>query len=502
MIPAPQLQHEPLASVVINNYNYGRFLAEAVNSALAQSYARVEVVVVDDGSTDDSRALLEGYHDRITCILKDNGGQASAFNAGFAASHGAVVIFLDADDVLLPHAVERAVASLAESGTVKVHWPLWEIDASGRRNGRVQPDGELAHGDLRAKAIAEGPLPGIAPPTSGNAWTREFLAQVMPIPEHEFPINTDGYLVTLSWIYGEVRTLTEPLALYRVHGGNRFMTMPPHEKRLRHRAFFLRRCEALARHLEAMGEAANIDEWKRKKGILDWPVASVAAQEQIACVLPEGTRVVLVDENAFALEGVSLSARHIVVPFLAGERPSDDAQAIAEFTLLLQAGADFLVFTWLTAWWLEHYAAFGAQLRNTCVILHWTDELIVFDVRWLQESAAALREIAAVVPPGSSVILVDEQAWAEIADLAGVLRNRLPFLERAGEYIGNPADDAEAIAALERMRSHSAEFIVFPSFTSWWLQFYPGFAAHLRNTARCAVASEHVTVFDLRRDGD
>lgn len=494
-------QRRPLATVVINNYNYARFLGEAVDSALAQTYTPTEVVVVDDGSTDSSRVVLASYGNRITCILKDNGGQASAFNAGFTASNGEVVIFLDADDVLLPHAVERAVAALAELGVVKAHWPLWEIDASGRRNGRLQPEGVLGDGNLRDKAIADGPLPGIAPPTSGNAWTRVFLTQVFPIPEQEFPINTDGYLVTLAWIYGEVRTLAEPLSLYRVHGGNRFMTMPAHEKRLRHRDFFLRRCRALARHLEAMGVASNINEWKRQKGILDWPIASVAAQEQIARVLPAGSRVVLVDENAFEQNGAVLSSHHTVVPFLGGTRPSDDREAIAEFGAQLQTGADFLVFTWLTAWWLEHYGAFGTLLRDSCVCLHWTDELIIFDVRWLQESAAALHEIAAVVPRDSSVILVDEQAWAEIADLEGVLRKRRPFLEHAGEYAGNPTDDAEAIDALERMRTHS-EFIVFPSFTGWWLEHYPGFAAHLRNTARCAVASEHVTVFDLRRDAD
>src|SRR5215217_1250210 len=94
--------HEPFVSVVVNNYNYGRFLGEAIDSALAQTYPRTEVVVVDDGSTDDSCSVIAGYDGRVVPVLKENGGQASAFNAGFAASRGDIVIFLDADDYLFP----------------------------------------------------------------------------------------------------------------------------------------------------------------------------------------------------------------------------------------------------------------------------------------------------------------------------------------------------------------------------------------------------------------
>ena len=78
----------PLASIIVNNYNYGRFLPDAIESALAQSYPRVEVIVVDDGSTDHSRAVIARYGARIHAVLKPNGGQASAFNAAFAHSYG------------------------------------------------------------------------------------------------------------------------------------------------------------------------------------------------------------------------------------------------------------------------------------------------------------------------------------------------------------------------------------------------------------------------------
>src|SRR5437870_11095985 len=95
------------ASIIITSYNYGRFLAEAIDSALAQTYPATEVIVVDDGSTDHSRELVLGYGDRIRAVLKENGGQASAFNAGFNVSRGDVLFFLDSDDLLLPSAVEQ-----------------------------------------------------------------------------------------------------------------------------------------------------------------------------------------------------------------------------------------------------------------------------------------------------------------------------------------------------------------------------------------------------------
>src|SRR2546427_6650222 len=99
----------PLASIIVNNYNYGRFLREAVDSALNQTYRNTEVIVVDDGSTDDSREIIADYRNLILPVMKQNGGQTSALNEGFSRSRGEVVIFLDSDDTLFPRALENAV---------------------------------------------------------------------------------------------------------------------------------------------------------------------------------------------------------------------------------------------------------------------------------------------------------------------------------------------------------------------------------------------------------
>ncbi len=106
---------QPLVSIVINNYNYGHFLREAIDSALQQTYEPLEVIVVDDGSTDESRPIIGEYGDRIIPLLKENGGQASALNAGFARSQGQIVIFLDADDVLHATIAQKVVAVYADA---------------------------------------------------------------------------------------------------------------------------------------------------------------------------------------------------------------------------------------------------------------------------------------------------------------------------------------------------------------------------------------------------
>src|SRR5262245_3573828 len=105
----------PLASIIVNNYNYGRFLRGAFDSTLAQAYPNKEVIVVDDGSTDESREIIASYGNQIIPVLKENGGQASAFNAGFAVSRGESVLFLDSDDLLLPSTLEKAVPLLDDA---------------------------------------------------------------------------------------------------------------------------------------------------------------------------------------------------------------------------------------------------------------------------------------------------------------------------------------------------------------------------------------------------
>ena len=374
-----------LVSIVINNFNYGRFLSAAIESALAQSYSPLEVLVVDDGSTDDSREVVARYGSRVRSVFKPNGGQASAFNAGFAEARGSVVIFLDADDALFAAAAETA-AGLFEDGVTKVHWPLYEIDAAGERTGTIHPRSPIAQGDLRSLAIERGPMTGNSPPTSGNAWSRTFLEAVLPIPEEPFRINADGYLLTLAWAYGEVRSAPKPLGVYRVHGANHFGSKPENERLSIHRERFDYLCDALELHLTAMGVPADAAVWKLQKDLYS-PRFAIDAMAKLDARIPAGESFVLVDEDAWpAWYGDSGQADRHAFPFLEQDgmywgRPSVDEEAIETLERLRSEGAAYIVFPWFTRWWLESYPSFATHISERFDVVMDDDHLLIFDLK-------------------------------------------------------------------------------------------------------------------------
>lgn len=105
----------PLVSCIIPVYNGERFLAAAVDSVLAQTRQPVEIIIVDDGSTDGTPGVIAGYGDRVRSIRQENAGPAAARNAGIALATGAVIGFLDADDLWLPHKLAVQMAELTRS---------------------------------------------------------------------------------------------------------------------------------------------------------------------------------------------------------------------------------------------------------------------------------------------------------------------------------------------------------------------------------------------------
>jgi glycosyltransferase involved in cell wall biosynthesis len=215
----------PVVSIVVNNFNYGRYLSAAIESALNQTYARCEVIVVDDGSTDDSRDVIAGFGDRVLLIFQENAGQASALNAGFARSAGEIVIFLDADDLLLPETAQRVVDAFAsDPGLVRVHYRLEMVDARGAPLGRLIPRRQtpMASGDLRL-AVLRYPDDLAWAAMSGNAFSAAVLRHVMPIPVARFPtVGADVYLLNVTPLFGPVLSLDAVGAHYRVHGKNAY----------------------------------------------------------------------------------------------------------------------------------------------------------------------------------------------------------------------------------------------------------------------------------------
>lgn len=219
IIASPELPAEALRfSIVIANYNYGRFVAEAIASALDQTWQHVEVIVVDDGSTDGSREIISQFGDRIRAIFQPNSGQRIANNAGFDATRGDVVIFLDADDVLDPRFAEK-VASVWRHGVSKVQVQVARVDIARRPLGYVIP--ALAYPpspvQVREWMKSTGEYP--TPPGSGNAYARTFLDAFFPIGP-DCDTSTDSTCLALAPLMGDVVTVLEPLVEYRMHGSN------------------------------------------------------------------------------------------------------------------------------------------------------------------------------------------------------------------------------------------------------------------------------------------
>ncbi len=246
----------PLVSVVVVNYNYGRYLQDAVESVFGQTYRRVECIVVDNASTDGTPgilAALEARHARISVIRRAaNDGQTPASLDGLAAAQGQYVIFLDADDYLLPRCVETHVyvhLSMRPhigftSGDMLQVADREVVVATGeessrlirgrwrRRSRLVRPYAE--HDDwpsARVKAAAPDKVYYVSPlttrwvwsPTSGLCYRRDALLLFADNPRlQSLRTGTDLYFAYgCGGLSGSV-VIDEPLFAYRIHGGNIF----------------------------------------------------------------------------------------------------------------------------------------------------------------------------------------------------------------------------------------------------------------------------------------
>jgi glycosyltransferase involved in cell wall biosynthesis len=255
----------PLVSIVITSYNYAQFLDDAVNSALTQSYSRIECLIVDDASTDNTPAVLEHVRQRApdVKILRHavNRGQLAAFETGYAASSGEYVVFLDADDMLLPSFVEshvfvhlssRAPVGFTSSDMLQTRgarvvtssWgPLSRYVASGRgsRENLLRPIDQAAPDlwsgvsaclrDIGSRVHLVEPTPEWGlwtfAPTSGNCFRRDALDLMLRDADFsETRCYGDTYLNRgISMLCGAI-LIDVPLTIYRLHERNGFANQP------------------------------------------------------------------------------------------------------------------------------------------------------------------------------------------------------------------------------------------------------------------------------------
>lgn len=218
-----RLPDNPLVSVLIPNYNYAKYICEALESLLCQTYTHFEAIVCDDGSTDFSCELVEIYmqmDSRVRLIRQQNGGVASAINAAYRESRGQIVCLLDADDIWTPNKLEKIVdAFLAnpQSGFV-IHNAI--VVDGNRKYLQSQPMlKQLASGWIASSVLENGGVAHDIPPASALSFRREVTELIFPINE-TFTRNADNLILSLAVLSTAIVPVLEILTLYRIHGNN------------------------------------------------------------------------------------------------------------------------------------------------------------------------------------------------------------------------------------------------------------------------------------------
>lgn len=204
----------PPVSVIVDNYNYGQFLSEALESVLAQSFSDYECIVVDDGSTDGSRQTIEKYaarDARIRPVFKENGGQTSAFNARFARATGNIIAFLDSDDTWYADKLS-VIVDAHRSHAIVQHY--------------LAPNGEgvyrkILPGIDRQSALLDHGYMYNHSPCSALSFARECIAPFFPLlNEGKLRGYADGCVLMLAMTQARVHVLDDVLGMYRIHGAN------------------------------------------------------------------------------------------------------------------------------------------------------------------------------------------------------------------------------------------------------------------------------------------
>lgn len=203
-------------SVIIPNYNYARFLDQAINSVLNQTYPDIELIVVNNGSTDDSLTVLKKYENRITLIDQPNLGQSGARNSGLRAISGKYVAFLDADDYWEPDKLEKQFALIKEDT---------QLIYSGIRQFRDSALQSLGVISPKFRGSCSGlflDIPGASIVLSGESTALFSVALLNKIGDFDSELNSSA-----GWDFfrrcskhTKFDFVDEPLTNYRLHNSN------------------------------------------------------------------------------------------------------------------------------------------------------------------------------------------------------------------------------------------------------------------------------------------
>ena len=206
----------PKVSVIIPNYNYAKYIAKAIESVMSQTYKNLEIIVIDDGSKDDSLEVLANFGDKIRVVSQKNEGVSRARNHGAEISDGEYLAFLDADDAWLPEKLEKQFEKFAEDGQIGlVHCSMTLI------NSEDQPIGEMCDG--QEGWVAEELLRFERTVVSGSGSSSLIKREIfMEVGGFDYRLSTSAdwdlcYRVADRYKFGFVK---ETLVLYRIHNSN------------------------------------------------------------------------------------------------------------------------------------------------------------------------------------------------------------------------------------------------------------------------------------------
>jgi len=209
-----------LISVILDNYNYAKYLPRAIESVLSQTHKEWELIIVDDGSTDESQNIIQEYANkdsRIKPIFKPNGGQASAFNAGFAASKGEIICFLDSDDYFADNKLST-IATCHSQGYDYIYSDFLPVDKGGNQ---TISDIKLMRYDGYALFLVYFISKYFGNVTSTLSLKKSLADKIFPLPQEErWRIQGDDPIVFQASIMSRSKFIPEKLTYYRIHGDN------------------------------------------------------------------------------------------------------------------------------------------------------------------------------------------------------------------------------------------------------------------------------------------
>ena len=280
-------------SVLIDTYNHERFIEQAIVSVLEQDFpgSEREIIVVDDGSTDRTPEIVKKFEPHVRLLRKENGGQASAFNAGIPECRSEIVAFLDGDDWWAAGKLQAVASTMASDPSIGiVGHGITEVFSDGRQHTELLREVPR----FRIDSVAGARLFRLRKSflgTSRMTLRSDVLRKIGKVPE-ALRIEADEYLFTLAGTFSEVMILRESLTFYRLHESNAFLISNGSVPALRKKQAVL---EALAESLKT----------RLAEQQLEGPIASIVVES----IKTEANLVRLSIDRGFPWETIAAELR-------------------------------------------------------------------------------------------------------------------------------------------------------------------------------------------------